>query len=309
MKGKLLDLDWDAYRFFIAVVDSGSFSAAARRLRVSQPTVGRKISELEERLKVRLFERTNQGYSLTDAGHSIVRYCRDLENNALYIERAIAGQDRNLEGKVQVATTDGLGAYWLAPRLPRWHERHPKIEIELLVGTSSLDLMRREADIAFRIGDPGSEDLVGRKIGHVSFGLYGSLSYFEQRGEPHDIISLREHSIIESVGSIANLVQASRLREISEGAKYCLQCNHLPTQIAAASAGVGLLALPCYVGATVPALRRIFPEDFDIALDLWLLTHRDLRAVTRIRMMLDFLAEEVKLDEGHLTGTVQAMPA
>ncbi len=309
MKGKPVDLDWDAYRFFIAVVDAGSFSAAARRLRVSQPTVGRKISELEDRLQVRLFDRLNHGYSLTDAGHSIVRYCRDLETNALCIERAVAGQDRTLEGKVQLATTDGLGAYWLAPRLPRWHERHPKIEIELLVGTSSLDLTRREADIAFRIGDPGSEDLIGRKIGLVSFGLYGARTYFEKWGEPSDISDLREHTIIGSVGNLANLVQARRLREISEGAEHCLQCNHLPTQIAAVSAGVGLLALPCYVGATVSELRRILPNDFDITLDLWLLTHRDLRAVTRIRMMLDFLAEEVKRDEGHLTGTVQATPA
>jgi len=304
-----MDLDWDGYRFFIAVVDTGSFSAAARRLKVSQPTVGRKISELEARLEVRLVERLNQGYTLTDAGHSIVSYCRDLENNALGIERAIAGQDRSLEGKVQVATTDGLGAYWLAPRLPRWHERHPRIEIELLIGTSILNLIRREADIAFRIGDPGSEDLVGRKIGHVSFGLYGAHSYFERRGEPRGITDLREHSVIESVGSLADLVQARRLRELSESASYCLQCNHLPTQISAANAGVGLLALPCYVGDALNDLRRILVDDFDIVLDLWLLTHRELRAVTRIRMMLDFLAEEVKRDEGLLAGTAQAIPA
>jgi len=292
----------------MAVVDTGSFSAAARRLSVSQPTVGRKIAELEARLEVRLFVRLGQGYSLTEAGHSIVDYCRDIETNTLGIERTVAGQDRNLDGKIRMATTDGLGAYWLVPRLCYWRERHPKIQVELLIGTSTLNLIRREADIAFRIGDPGSDELVGRKIGQVSFGIYGALSYVQEGSEPSCLDDLRDHSIIESVGSIANLAQVRRLRDVSEGASRSLFCNHLPTQISAANAGMGLIALPCYVGEMIPGLRRILTDDFDVTLDLWVLTHRDLRAVARVRAMLDFLAEQVKLDQGHLTGGAQAKP-
>ncbi|MGI9490516.1 MAG: LysR family transcriptional regulator [Geminicoccaceae bacterium] len=295
-------LDWNAFRFFVAVAEAGSLSAAARQLSASQPTVGRKIAELEEKLEVRLFDRLFSGYNLTPAGQSILELCLDMQSSALGIERLVAGQDQDLAGRVRISTTEGLGTYWLTNRLPCWRARYPGIDVELLIGTSILDLIRREADIALRLGNPGSDDLIGRKVGCIAFGLYGSRSYFQKHHEPKDIADLAGHAIIESVGSLADVDQVRRLRELAGGSTISLRCNHLPTQIAATVAGLGLFAMPCYVGEQIDDLHRVLEDQFHVTIDLWLLTHRDLRATARIRAMLDFLTTKAREDEALLSG-------
>lgn len=287
------DLDWDTYRYFMTVVDKGSLSAASRFLRVSQPTVGRKLRNIESKFGVQLFQREIHGYSLTEAGEAIVELCREMADKAADIERAIDGYDRSKTGQVRIATAVGLGTYWLAPRLPMLRTAHPSIEVQLMVSTSMVDLMRKEADVALRIGNPGSDELVGRKVGIVGFGIYGADSYLDQHGEPGTLEELCEHTIIESSGSLAELPQARRFREVAKGAKIGLQCDNLPMQVAAACAGGGLIALPHYVAKAMPGLRRVVAA-FDLALDLWLLTHRDLKSIARVRTVLDFVTKETR---------------
>ncbi|MGI9503752.1 MAG: LysR family transcriptional regulator [Geminicoccaceae bacterium] len=296
------DLDWNAFRFIVAVAETGSLSGAARQLKVSQPTVGRKVSELEQQLKVRLFDKLFNGYSLTPAGQSILELCLDMQSNALGIERLVAGQDQDLSGRIRVSTTEGFGTYWLMPKLLDWRAAHPNIEIDMDIGTSILDLIRREADIALRLGNPGSDDLIGRNLGHIAFGLYGSLSYFQAYGMPSETADLAEHSIVESSGSLLNVDQAMKLRELAGAATVAIHCNNLPAQIAATAAGLGLCTMPCYVGDKREDFRRVLRDEFNVAIELWLLSHRDLRSTARIRAMLDFLAARVKEDEALLTG-------
>ena len=296
-------LDWNAFRFVVAVAETGSLSGAARQLKVSQPTVGRKISELEQQLKVQLFDKLFNGYSLTPAGRTILELCLDMQSNALGIERLVAGQDQDLSGQIRVSTTEGLGTYWLMPKLHEWRADHPSIKIDMLISTSMLDLIRREADVALRLGNPGSDDLVGRKLGHIAFGLYGSLSYFQRHGIPSDLADLARHTIIESSGSLMNVDQATKLRELTGDSTIALHCNHLPAQIAATAAGLGLFAMPCYVGDKTNDFQRVLKDDFNVTIDLWLLTHRDLRSIARIRAMLDFLAAKVQEDEVALAGS------
>lgn len=290
------NLDWDAYRYFMTVVDQGSLSAASRHLRVSQPTVGRKLRDLEIKFGVRLFERQMHGYVLTSAGESIVALCRDMAARAIDIERTMAGQDQSMNGQVRIATAEGLGTYWLAPKLSTLKHSHPSIDIQLMIGTSFVDLMRHEADVALRIGSPGCEDLVGRKVGSVSFGIYGANAYLERHDEPLELANLQDHIIIESSGSIAELPQASRLRELSRGATVGLHCDNLSMQISAARAGLGLMAMPHYAAKMMPDLKHVLANVFDVTLDLWLLTHRDLKAKARIRTVLDFLTKEIGRD-------------
>ena len=290
-------LDWDTYRYFMTVVEKGSLSAASRFLGVSQPTVGRKLRELETRFDVRLFQREIHGYALTEAGVSIVELCRGMAAKAKDIEQAIAGYDRSKTGQVRITTAVGLGTYWLAPRLSMLKADHPSIDLQLMVSTSLADLMRHEADVALRVGNPGCDDLVGRKIGAVSFGIYGARTYLERHGEPIELGELKDHSIIESTGGIADLPQARQLRDVSRGARIGLQCDSMPMQISAACAGSGLVALPQYVARTIPDLQRVLASSFDLTLDLWLLTHRDLKSMARIRTVLDFIAKESARDQ------------
>jgi len=288
-------MDWDAYRYFLAVAQHGSLSAAARCLGVTQPTVGRKIERMEECLDARLFDRTAYGYRLTTAGNAIRDLAEAMEASAVAIERRISGQEAELRGPVSVGTTEGLGSFCLAPALPAFREQYPEIGLELRVGVTVLDLVRREADIVLRVGNPGCEELIGRRIGCVKFGLFAAESYLAEHGGPHSLADLAGHRIIESAGQIADVIQAQRLRNVAACAEVALRCDTVLTQFNAMRSGLGIAALPYYV---VPPgardIRRLLPQAFDLERDLWLLTHRDLRQSARIRAVLGFLAKTAK---------------
>lgn len=291
-----LSMDWGLYRYFLAVVESGSLSGAARRLGVSQPTVGRQIQELEVRLNTRLFDRRAHGYSLTPTGETVVELARSIEGNAVAIERKIAGVDQNQAGPVCLCAPEGLGNAWLVPKLAALRERHPAIEIELVIGMGQRDLGRREADIALRIGEPGADDLVGRRISKVGFGLYAAASYLAQRGRPERLEDLAGHCIIGSVGPLADLAQVRRLRELTGEPRCSFACSNLLVQFTALQSGLGLLSIPHYMAHGHAELRRVLADDLQLALDLWLLTHRDLKATARVRAVMDFLAAEIVAD-------------
>jgi len=299
--------DWDDYRFFLAVAQAGSLSAAARRLRVSQPTVGRRLADLERRLGARLVARGGDGYALTDAGARIRGLVERMDQEAASIERRVGGEDSRPEGRVILATTEGLAAGWLAPRLGRFRRRFPGIDLGLLVGIRTVDLLRREADIALRMGNPGCDELIGQRAGRIVCGLFAAAGYLAARGEPRRLEDLHRHAIIESTSEIADLRQAARLRELAHGAEVALSCNNVVAQIAAAEAGLGLLALPCYLARRATGLRQVLAEAFTVEIELWLLTHRDLQRTARVRAMLDFLAEEIRADRD-LDGVLPAPP-
>ena len=240
-------MDWGLYRYFLAVAETGSLSGAARSLGVSQPTVGRQIQGLEEQLNARLFERAAHGYVLTATGRAVVELARSIELNAFAIERRVAGEDRSLTGKVCLSAPEGIANCWLMPKLAGFQARHPEIELELIIGMSHHDLIRREADVALRIGDPGSEELVGRRLCEVSFGLYASETYRQRHGLPQSLDELARHRIIESVGAVGRLAQVRRLREIAGDAEVGFACNSILTQFRALLNGLGLLAVPDYM--------------------------------------------------------------
>ena len=222
--------DWNDIRYFLAVAHTGSLSAAARAARVSQSTVSRRIRELESRLGARLFERLDQGYLLTEAGKNIVDMATSMERAASNIELEIGGESLHPIGSVRLTTTEGLGACWLAERLPRFWEAYPQIEIDLVIGEGLIDLQRREADIALRIGTPGSDALAGRPLGCIECGLYASRAYLEERGTPTCVDDLAHHTVIESMGELAEVIQVRRLREISKIASVSMRSNSMLTQ-------------------------------------------------------------------------------
>lgn len=289
--------DWDDYRYFLAVADTGSLSAAARRLDTTQPTVGRRIKALEKRLRMVLFERSGHGYVLTPVGKDIHEPATRMQQRALAVEERVAGVDAQPAGRVRLATTEILARSWLVAKLASLHTRFPRLELELITGTGLLNLLRRESDIALRVGKPGSEELIGRRAGVIAHGLYGSAAYLATHGEPQSLAELSHHTVIESLREIAELRQVRLLRQASEDATVSLRSNSVMAQLAAARAGLGLVTTSAHSARHFPELRRVLADSFDVRLDLWLLTHRDLRHNARIRAVLDFLAEQVRLDQ------------
>lgn len=275
---------WDDLRVFLAVARAGSLSGAARSLGVNHSTVFRRIAGLEKMMNVRLFERLPNGYALTPAGEETLGITERIEADVASLDRTVTGQDLRLSGTVRITATDML-AFWLLPQhLRQFRAVYPGIEIEVAVGNEALNLSRRETDIALRIGNTPTETLVGRQIGRLDFAVYGSPEYCASR--PETDLALHDWIGLDS----AHAPLTRRFERFLPGVRPTVRSNSVACAVQLAEAGLGLGVLPCVIADRHPDLIRFaeVPEAF--SLDLWLLTHEDLRHTARIRAVLDFLA-------------------
>jgi len=288
--------NWDDLRVFLAVARAGSLSGAARTLGVNHSTVFRRIGAFEELLGVRLFERLPNGYLLTPAGEELRDGALRVEEEIDGLARKVTGQDLRLSGTVRVTTIDML-AFGLLPRhLARFRDAYPGIEVDLVVGNATLNLGRREADVALRVGNAPPETLVGRRVGRLAFAVYGSDGYRARRPQPD--LALDDWIGFDSEHEALVRRFARFLPEV----RPALRTNSVAAALSAAKAGLGLAPLPCGLADLEPDLVKVAPLPDDFSLDLWLLTHEDLRRAARIRAFLDFLAgalaKEAPLLEG-----------
>lgn len=285
--------DWDDYRYFLAVAEAGTLSAAAQVLGASQPTIGRRIAELEKRLDSKLFHRSPSGYLLTELGQLVLERVRVIEAEAQWIERKVSYSDKAPEGRVILTTTEDIGYFCLAPLLGEFHAEHPDIDLDLIIAYHAIDLLAGEADIALRVGNPKSAQLVGRRLCKARFGLFASESYLARHPTPRTTEDLNRHSVIESVRQLNNFSQSTWLRRHSEHGRVAFSCDNLMVQLSALEAGLGIIALPHYMFTRNTKVRWILADEFDMTLDVWLLTPKDLRRVPRVRAVLDFLSERL----------------
>lgn len=295
-------MSWDYYRYFLAVAETGSLSAAARQLSVSQPTVGRQIAELEKRLETRLFERASHGYLLTSAGQQIRERIQAVASDLDGVEQIISGLDKSLSGTIRISATEGFGSYWLTPKLSQFQAYHPSIKFNLMLDISVVDLRRREADVALRLANPRVSDLIGRKVGRTGFGLYGAKTYLEKRGRPASMADLVSHDFIGWQSGRDRLPFSAALEKIAPPGNIKFRCDTVAAQIAAVQSGIGLFVAPHYLVPRDDRVVRLLPTEINLKFDIWLLTHRDLVKAGRIRTLLDFLYERFRDDRDFLLG-------
>jgi len=288
--------NWNDLRVFLAVARTGSLSGAARVLGVNHSTVFRRVAAFEEALGVRLFDRLPNGYQLTPAGEELRDGTLRVEDEIAGLSRKVSGQDLRLSGTVRVTTIDML-ALWLLPRhLAAFRAAYPGIELEIAVSNAALNLTKREADVALRIGNEPPETLIGRRVGRLVFAVYGSRGYRARRPQK----GLESHDWIGFDAEHAPL--ARRFARFLPDVRPVCRVNSVAVAIAAAKGGIGLAPLPCGLADMEPDLVRIGPLPEDFSLDLWLLAHEDLRRTARIRAFLDFLAEALMGDADLLEG-------
>lgn len=281
--------NWDSFRYFLAVARTGSITAAARTLSESQPTVGRKIKELETALGARLVERGAAGVCLSDCGRRVLGHVESMEHATRTIGRMILGSDDQLAGRVVIAVPEGFGVAVVAPQLCTMRERYPDIDVELLIGTSKVNLVNRDADIAVRIGDPLHPSLIGRKLGEAAFSLFAHPKYIDARGAPATPAELDDHDIVDMAHDLQSLVQSVRLRKLAPNARRVLRFNSVAAQAQAVREGFGIGALPRYLATNDNDLVEVLPGEFDASQDLWILRHEELRDVARIDALTGFL--------------------
>ena len=286
-------LDWDDLRTFLAIARHGTLSAAARALGVHQPTMGRRLTALEQRAGARLLLKTPRGFTLTAAGEAILGNVERIEAEALAVERRISGRDVRLEGLVRVTTVESFAAEIVMPILAGLRQRHPGIEVELAAEVRNLNLTRREADVALRMARIEQADLTVRRIGVFGFGLYASADYLDARGMPAFDHLGAGHEVILTQPELMAGPEMAWVTATLPRAAPALRTNSRYVHRAAALAGMGIACLARYLGDAVP-LVLLAPPVPPPARELWLAVHTDIRHMPRIRAVTDALAAGVK---------------
>lgn len=282
MNSTLGTWQWDDVRFFLAVARTGSLSGAGRALGVGHVTVGRRISLLERRLGVALLNRTPDGFTTTSAGEAILRQCVAMESAALDLERVAAGRDSLVTGSVRVTTTEALAYQLIVPAIASLRHAHPELRVDLMVGVRSLDITRRDADLAVRFARPTASDLVCRRLGDVRFSLYASPHYMARLGIPKRGQGLAGYDLITFTGApIAT--SPFFMDESLQGARIALRCDNPLIQLKAAVSEMGIAELACFLGDSSPDLIRVWPDEAPARRTAWMIVHQDMRRSARIR--------------------------
>jgi DNA-binding transcriptional LysR family regulator len=285
--------DWNDLKYFLACWRAGSLVAAGRLLKVDQTTVGRRLTSFEESLATRLFDRGPDGFVLTPAGEGLLETAQAVEQGMIDLERRASGADARLSGLVRLATSETLSATFLARLLCSLHDEHPEITLELVTGVTSLNLLKREADVALRAGSrPTQLSLIARRLGSVPWRLYASESY-RDRHPTGPQGPLDGHEVIAYVDEMAQLPAAHWLVEHQAGARTVLHTNSILTAHHACLGGWGVACMPSFIGDSSPSLRRLLDEPIWSA-ELWLVVHPDLARNARVRAVMDHVVRAVE---------------
>ena len=287
-------LDWDDLRYFLAIERHGNLSAAARDLGVAQSTVGRRLASLEKSLGVRLLDRTPDGYVLTVAGHDVRERAQRLEQEASTLERTVGGHDTRDVGIVRITCAEAIAGHVLAPSLAVLHREHPDILIELIPHPQDVSLSRREAELSVRITQPTQHDLVIRRLGSLSFGLYASPRYLKEYGGLNSDDGCANHHMIRQLNDLENGPQFGWLADLTSRAKVVFQTSSHEAAMMAATQGSGLACLARFLADREPGLVRLIPPTEPPTAGIWLTVHKDNRQTARIRTVMTHIVETVR---------------
>ena len=283
--------DWDLLQSLHAVLAAGSLSAAAKARRLTQPTLGRHIDQLERRLGAPLFLRSPRGLQPTDLALALRPHLDEMAAAAGAAMRDASGAADGVSGVVRVTASEVMGVEVLPEVLARFREAHPQIDIELAISNRNEDLTRRDADIAVRMARPTQNTLVAKKVGVVGFGFYARPEYLARRGEPKSLDELGGHALI---GYDARQVSAPGVdigRPITRDL-FALRTDNDAAQFAAIRAGFGVGVCQHQLAGRA-GLVQVLPETFHFELEVWICMHENLKASRRMRLMFDHLAAEL----------------
>ncbi|MDI5986546.1 LysR family transcriptional regulator [Halomonas sp. M4R5S39] len=273
-------LHWDDLRVVLAIAETGTLSGAGRRLGASHATLFRRLNAIEQRLGVRLFERARTGYSPTAAGEELAATASRVEAEVLRAERRLVGRDLRLSGVIRVTTTDTLLMGLLSPILADFRRAHPEIVLEVAVSNALFNLSQRDADVAVRPSSSSPEHLVGRRVGSIAQAIYAR---GDGAGDAAAWIGPDRH--------LGYAPLEAWMADKGADAHCRYRVDTLLGMLAATRDGLGRAVLPCYLADAEPALTRLGEPIPELATELWLLTHPDLRRVARIRAFMAFVAE------------------
>ena len=284
--------DWDLYRAFLAVLETGSLSGAARALGIAQPTVGRHIEALEKALGgTTLFTRSPGGLRPTEAAQALAPHAQAMAAAADALVRTASGEAAGVRGVIRVTASTIVGAEILPAILTDFHERYPEVAIELVLSNRQEDLLRRDADIAVRMARPSQNALTARRVGAARIGFYAHRSYLQKHGAPQSMADLANHTLIgydrvPPPRDALEQIDTEVTRDL-----FAFRTDSDLAQLAAMRAGFGICGCQKALAARDPNLVAILPDAFGFDLEAWVAMHEDLKSSRRMRLMFDHLVE------------------
>ncbi len=283
--------DWGALRVLLAVAERGGFSAAARALAISQPTVSRRVDELERAFGTRLLVRRSRGAVATPAGERVLAEVRRMAEGAAAARAAVDGASSRRA--CAVSATEGLGTLWLPRHLAALRAAAPGVRLELIVDNLNADLSARHADVAVRLARPRQPDLVVRRVGTLGFGFFASPAYLAARGAPRRLGDLRRHDHVGFAPRPAAPPLPPHLRWLQGLAppeRFAVASSNLVAMIELARAGHGIMLGALAAVGDDPGLVRVLPRARPPAMGIWLAAHADVRRDPTVRQIFDALA-------------------
>lgn len=291
MDWRSINFDWNRARAFLVTAEEGSLSGAARALGMAQPTLGRQVAALESELGVVLFERAGRGLILTPSGLELLEHVKAMGEAAGQVSLAAGGQAQAIEGSICITASEITSVFLLPPIVERLRRQEPGIEVEIVSSNETIDLRRREADIALRNFRPTQPDLIAKKVRDGRARLYGAHTYLDRIGNPQTAEELSRADFIgfntsnEMVEGFASLGVMVTRRSFP-----LLTTSHM-VHWALVKCGAGIGVAPEAVGEAEPLVREALPSLPPFEYPIWLTTHRELQTSRRVRLVFDFLAD------------------
>jgi DNA-binding transcriptional LysR family regulator len=288
-----IKFDWNRARAFLVTAEEGSLSAAARALDMTQPTLGRQVSALEEELGVSLFERVGRGLNLTPSGLDLLEHVQAMGQAATRLSLLANGHSQEIAGKVCISASEIHAAYLLPSIVNKLRKEQPGIIIEIVSSNNPSDLLRREADIAIRSFRPTEAELISKKITDVEAPLFAAKTYLNKLGIPKTIDDLKNAEFV-TIGDVDTFMKGLKQFGVELTEKnFPVQTGSHIVHWELVKQGLGIGIVPMDIGDAEPLVERVLPDLKLMSFPIWLTSHRELRTNKRIRLVFDFLAEEL----------------
>jgi len=288
------NFEWNKVRAFLATVEGGSLSAAARTLGTTQSTVGRQVTALEQELGVILFERVGRGLNLTPTGHKLVKHARYMAEGANQFSLAANGQSQTINGNICISASEMASVFWLPKIIAKIRQMEPGINIEILATTKPSDLKRREADIALRSFKPDQPGLICKKVKNIDGRLYATPSYKRRLGEIKTMKDVSKADFIGFDHSDAYLKVLNEKGLHLTAKNFPLLSLNQMVQWELAKQGAGICMIAEKIGDAEPLVERLLPNLKPLTTPLWLVSHREVSTSARVKFVFDLLLEELE---------------
>ncbi len=289
-----VNFDWNYAKAFLVTLEKGSLSAAAKSLKLTQPTLSRQVAALESQLNMVLFERTGKKLEPTPNALQLLTHLKTMGEAANQLSLLATGQQSKIEGKIIISCTDVIAAFELPKVIQALQKAHPSIQIEVLVSDEATDLKRRQADIAIRSFRPTESDLIAKKLCVMKATLYANLSYLSQLKHPTKPQQLNNANFIGFYPDNKRYIdKLNTLGFAVNENSFSVLCNDHISHWEMTKQGLGIGVMPINIGDKEPKVARVLSNKIIHQGEIWLVTHRELRTNQRVKTVFEFLAKQL----------------